>query len=89
MKIKAKHILVEQEYEALDLLRKVMGGAPFEALAREFSRCPSGSEGGDLGEFGKGMMVRPFEEAAFALEVGATSKPVQTQFGWHLIHRYA
>ncbi|NUM89259.1 MAG: peptidylprolyl isomerase [Bdellovibrionales bacterium] len=62
-------------------------GIPFEDLA--FSRCPSGADGGDLGEFGKGMMVRAFEEAAFALKAGETSKPVRTSFGWHLIHRYA
>lgn len=89
MKIKARHILVDHEHEALDILRKIQDGKPFEGVAKEFSKCPSGAEGGDLGEFGKGMMVRPFEEAAFALEVGATSKPIRTQFGWHLIQRYA
>ncbi|MCO5142677.1 MAG: peptidylprolyl isomerase [Oligoflexia bacterium] len=89
MKIKAKHILVAQEHEALDLLKNLKEGKTFEELAKEHSQCPSGADGGDLGEFGKGSMVAPFEEAAFALTVGEVSKPVKTQFGVHLIQRYA
>jgi parvulin-like peptidyl-prolyl isomerase len=90
MQIKARHILVEQEFEAQDLLKKLGEGKTFEQLAKEFSKCPSGAEGGDLGAFGKGMMVKSFEDAAFALNVGeTTAKPVQTQFGYHLIQRYA
>jgi len=86
--VSAKHILVDQEYEAQDLLQKIeKGEATFEELAQKFSKCPSGKSGGDLGEFGKGQMVAPFEEAAFGLEVGKVSKPVQTQFGYHLILR--
>src|SRR4051812_24756169 len=69
MKVKAKHILVEQEYEAQDLLKKLAEGKSFEELAQKFSKCPSGQRGGDLGEFGKGRMVAPFEEAAFGLDV--------------------
>lgn len=89
MKIKAKHILVNQEVEAKDLLKKIRGGEAFEALAKDFSLCPSSEEGGDLGEFGKGAMVPSFEAAAFGLKVGEVSEPVRTQFGYHLIQRYA
>ena len=89
MKIKARHILVKQEHEAKDLVRSLGEGKTFQELAKEFSQCPSSEEGGDLGEFGKGSMVAPFEEAAFALKVGEVSGPVRTQFGYHLIQRYA
>jgi parvulin-like peptidyl-prolyl isomerase len=89
MKIKARHILVEQEYEAQDLVKKLSEGVSFEDLARKFSRCPSSARGGDLGEFGRGRMVQAFEEAAFALAVGEVSPPVRTRFGYHLIQRYA
>jgi len=89
MKIRARHILVKEEFEAKDLVKKMSEGSPFEHLAREFSTCPSSAEGGDLGEFGRGAMVPSFEEAAFALRVGETSAPVRTQFGFHLIQRYA
>jgi peptidyl-prolyl cis-trans isomerase C len=89
MKVKAKHILVEQEYEAQDLLKKLAEGKSFEELAQKFSKCPSSQRGGDLGEFGKGRMVAPFEEAAFGLDVGQVSAPVRTKFGYHLIQRYA
>ena len=86
-KVNAQHILVQQKFEAEDLVKKLDEGKSFEDLASEFSMCPSGKSGGNLGEFGKGMMVKPFEDAAFALKVGETSKPVQTQFGYHLIKR--
>tara|TARA_B100000749_G_scaffold280895_1_gene280575 strand:+ start:3426 stop:3698 length:273 start_codon:yes stop_codon:yes gene_type:complete len=86
--VSAKHILVEHEHEAQDLISKLKDGTSFEELAQKFSKCPSGKNGGDLGPFGKGRMVPSFEEAAFALEVGNTSDPVKTQFGYHLIHRY-
>jgi peptidyl-prolyl cis-trans isomerase C len=89
MRIKARHILVKEEFEAKDLIKKLNEGSAFEDLAREFSSCPSSEEGGDLGEFGRGAMVPSFEEAAFALKVGETSAPVRTQFGYHLIQRYA
>lgn len=86
--VSAKHILVDHEHEAQDLLTKInKGESNFEDLAAKFSKCPSGKSGGDLGEFGKGQMVAPFEEAAFALEVGKVSEPVRTQFGYHLIYR--
>lgn len=87
--IKARHILVAQEFEAGDLLKKLEQGESFEGLAQKFSQCPSGRQGGDLGEFGRGQMVAPFEEAAFALEVDQISGPVKTAFGYHLIQRYS
>jgi len=88
-KVSAQHILVEHEHEAQDLLTKIEQGVEFEQLARDFSNCPSGKDGGNLGSFGKGMMVKSFEDAAFALEVGKVSPPVKTQFGYHLIKRNA
>jgi peptidyl-prolyl cis-trans isomerase C len=81
----AAHILVETEEAAAALVEQARGGADFATLARENSTGPSGPNGGDLGWFGPGMMVAPFEEAVLALEVGAVSDPVQTQFGWHVI----
>lgn len=86
-KISACHILVDQEYEIKDLQRKLEEGVAFEELAKDFSNCGSAKDGGFLGEFTKGMMVAPFEKAAFALEVNQISEPVKTQFGYHLIKR--
>ena len=85
MKIRASHILVATKEEAENLLLDIKNGVSFEDLARDYSKCPSGREGGDLRWFGKGMMVKPFEDAAFALKEGEISAPVETQFGWHLI----
>jgi peptidyl-prolyl cis-trans isomerase C len=82
---KASHILVETEEEAKAIVTDLEGGADFAATAQEKSTGPSGPNGGSLGWFGKGMMVPEFEEAVVALEVGAISAPVQTQFGWHVI----
>ena len=87
MKVTAQHILVNQEFEIKDIQKKLAEGISFEDLARDFSTCPSGKEGGNLGEFGKGMMVPSFEKAAFALLPGEVSEPVRTQFGFHLIKR--
>jgi len=81
----AAHILVETEDAAAAIKAELDGGADFAALAREKSTGPSGPNGGDLGWFGAGMMVPAFEEAVVALEPGAVSDPVQTQFGWHVI----
>lgn len=82
----ASHILVETEEEAKALITELAEGADFAALAREHSTGPSGPSGGSLGWFGKGMMVKPFEDAILALEVGKVAEaPVQTQFGWHVI----
>ena len=88
--VTAKHILVDHEHEAQDLVGKLdKKENTFEELAQKFSKCPSGKSGGDLGSFGKGQMVAPFEEATYGLEVGAVSAPVKTQFGYHLIFRTA
>jgi peptidyl-prolyl cis-trans isomerase C len=81
----ASHILVETEEEAQVLIEELEGGADFAALAQEHSTGPSGPNGGQLGWFTAGMMVPPFEEAVFALEVGEVSPPVQTRFGWHVV----
>ena len=81
----AAHILVATEDEAKALKAEVEGGADFTALAKEKSTGPSGPNGGDLGWFGVGMMVKPFEDAVIGMEPGQVSDPVQTQFGWHII----
>ncbi len=83
--VKASHILVKTEEEAKKLYDEIKAGKDFAEAATEFSSCPSGLNGGDLGFFPKGVMVKPFEDAAFSLPVGELSQPVQTQFGWHLI----
>ena len=84
--IRASHLLVKTEQEAKDLREKIVNGKEeFADVAKEFSLCPSKSNGGDLGYFTKGQMVKPFEDAAFAMNIGEISQPVQTQFGWHLI----
>ncbi len=87
MKISAKHILVSHEYEAKDLLKKLSEGVAFEDLARDYSLCPSGKAGGDLGTFSKGQMVPTFEKAVLQLLPGEISGIVRTQFGFHLIKR--
>jgi len=81
----ASHILVETEEAALEVVAEIEGGADFAAVAQEKSTGPSGPNGGRLGWFGTGAMVPEFETAVVALEPGAISAPVQTQFGWHVI----
>ena len=84
--VHARHILVKTEDEAKAIIAELDGGADFVALAKEKSTGPSKTEGGDLGYFGAGQMVKEFEDAAFALDVGAYTKtPVKTQFGYHII----
>jgi len=84
--VRARHILVETEEEALELRERLLAGEDFAALAREHSTdVGSALRGGDLGWFGRGVMVEPFEAAAFSLEPGEISEPVQSQYGYHLI----
>ena len=84
--VKASHILVSSEAEAEKLKKEIENGEiTFEDAAKKYSTCPSGKNGGDLGYFGRNMMVKEFEDAAFTLPLGKVSDPVQTQFGYHLI----
>ena len=89
MQVRAKHILVQSLNEAVTLKEKISAGEDFSALAKNHSKCPSGQNGGDLGSFQRGQMVKPFEDVAFGIDVGQVSGPVQTQFGYHLIQRTA
>ena len=87
-KVRASHILVEKQSQALKVLEELKSGADFGGLAKKYSTCPSGKRGGDLGQFGRGQMVREFEQAAFALKPGQmTEQPIKTQFGYHIIKR--
>ncbi len=93
--IEASHILCSTDTatpaQALDQINaiaaEIEGGAEFADMARQHSTCPSSNDGGSLGSFGRGMMVKAFEDAAFGLEIGEVSGPVETNFGVHLIHR--
>ena len=84
--IKASHILMDTENEAIDVINMLNDGDDFAELAKSKSTGPSGPSGGDLGWFKRGQMVPPFEKAAFSLNKNEiTQRPVQTQFGWHVI----
>lgn len=87
-KVKASHILVSSESEAKALKSQIDDGASFEELAKKYSKCPSGANGGDLGYFTHGQMVKEFEDAAFETETNKVSDPIKTQFGYHLIKVY-
>lgn len=87
-KVKASHILVSSESEAKALKSEIDEGASFEELAKKYSKCPSGKNGGDLGYFRRGQMVKEFENAAFDTEINKISDPIKTQFGYHLIKVY-
>lgn len=86
-KVHCAHILVKTEQEAKEILEDVQSGVSFSKLAEQKSLCPSRKQGGDLGTFGRGQMVKPFEKAAFELQKGQVSQPVKTEFGWHIIKR--
>lgn len=81
----ARHILVPSEDDCNSLKKMIEGGEDFADIAKVHSKCPSGQQGGDLGEFGPGQMVKEFDEVVFSGEVGKVLGPVKTQFGYHLI----
>ncbi|MFM7389085.1 MAG: peptidylprolyl isomerase [Vampirovibrionales bacterium] len=84
--VRASHLLVATEEQCQTLKTQIEAGElSFADAASQHSKCPSGKQGGDLGFFGKGQMVREFEVAAFSQEEGVISEPIQTQFGWHLL----
>jgi len=86
-KVHCAHILVKSESEAKAVLERLKKGEKIGAIAKAVSRCPSGKNGGDLGTFTRGKMVKEFETAAFALQKGQVSGVVKTQFGYHIIKR--
>ena len=81
----ARHILVKTKEECEDLKTQIENGADFAEMARQYSQCPSGQRGGELGEFSPGQMVKEFDAVVFSQEVGKVHGPVQTQFGFHLV----
>ncbi|MGV7221147.1 MAG: peptidylprolyl isomerase [Nitrospinales bacterium] len=87
-KVQARHILVGDKELAEKIKVEIDEGADFSQKAEEYSECPSKKRGGDLGWFGKGAMVRPFEVAAFTAQEGDIVGPIKTEFGWHLIYVY-
>lgn len=84
-KASARHILVKSETECQDLKKQIEEGADFGDIAKKHSLCPSGQQGGDLGEFGQGMMVPEFDKVVFSEIIGKVHGPVKTAFGYHLI----
>lgn len=84
-KATARHILVSTEDKCLALKTEIEHGADFAEVAKKNSSCPSSRQGGDLGEFGPGMMVPEFDKVVFSAEVGSVQGPVKTQFGYHLL----
>lgn len=84
-KAKARHILVPSKEVCEKLKAEIEAGADFAEIARTYSKCPSGKQGGDLGEFSPGEMVPEFDKVVFSAEVGKVQGPVKTAFGYHLI----
>jgi len=81
----ARHILVSTEAQCNELKANIENGADFAEVARQYSSCPSRNDGGNLGTFGRGMMVPEFDQVVFSAPVGAVQGPVKTQFGYHLV----
>lgn len=81
----ARHILVSTEEKCNELKAAIEGGADFAQVARENSSCPSSRDGGNLGTFGRGQMVKEFDEVVFSAPVNVVQGPVKTQFGYHLV----
>ncbi len=84
-KASARHILVESEADCLELKQQIENGEDFAKVAAANSKCPSGRDGGALGEFAPGQMVPEFDTVVFNAEVGKVHGPVKTDFGYHLI----
>ena len=84
-KASARHILVDTEQQCNELKDQISSGADFGDVAKQHSKCPSGGSGGDLGEFGPGMMVKEFDEVVFSAPLNEIQGPVKTQFGYHLL----
>ena len=82
---KARHILVETEEQCLGLIEEIGNGADFGELAKQHSKCPSGSRGGDLGSFGRGQMVPEFDAVVFSGDLNKPLGPVKTSFGYHVL----
>ncbi|MDR8523269.1 MULTISPECIES: peptidylprolyl isomerase [Shewanella] len=81
----ARHLLVDSEAQCLELKQQILDGADFGDVAKAHSSCPSSAQGGDLGSFGPGMMVREFDEVVFSAPLNEVQGPVKTQFGYHLL----
>jgi len=81
----ARHILVDSEQKCLELKQQIEAGSDFAEVARQHSTCPSGRQGGELGTFGRGQMVKEFDEVVFNGAVNEVHGPVKTQFGYHLL----
>ncbi|WP_153915504.1 peptidylprolyl isomerase [Shewanella sp. TC10] len=81
----ARHLLVSSEEQCEQLKQQIIAGADFAEIAKANSSCPSGAQGGELGSFGPGMMVREFDEVVFSAPLNEVQGPVKTQFGYHLL----
>ncbi|MFA5419585.1 MAG: peptidylprolyl isomerase [Bacteroidales bacterium] len=84
-KASARHILVSTEEKCLELKSQIENGSDFAEIAKKYSSCPSGRNGGDLGSFSPGMMVKEFDQVVFSAPVNTVQGPVKTQFGYHLV----
>ena len=84
-KASARHLLVSSEEKCLKIKEEILAGLAFADAAKEHSSCPSAAQGGDLGEFGPGQMVKEFDEVVFSADIGSVEGPVKTQFGYHLL----
>jgi len=84
-KASARHLLVSTEEQCAEIKTEIENGADFGEMAKQHSSCPSGGQGGDLGEFGPGQMVREFDEVVFNAPLNTVQGPVKTQFGYHLL----
>ena len=84
-KATARHILVDSQEKCEEIKQQILDGADFGDMAKQHSTCPSGKQGGELGEFGPGQMVREFDEVVFSGDPNTVHGPIKTQFGYHLI----